>query len=270
MTDIPEKSNPQEQTFKEFERLVSKHRFRRYRRETAGKHEAVSLYLWNIALSEALYPAFHFFEVTLRNATHQALSTHHGGNTRWFMDYTVLTQARHQQQVMDAIEELRKQGKKHFVGNIADTDFPKEPPRVVAALSLGFWVNLYSDPYVRSIMIPIADKVFANGPKEVVRDKRQDIIYPRLRDILELRNRVFHHEPIYHWTLPNARPSLMERYEKMCEVIGWMCPVQRTFLGEMDRFIKVHDAGRQPYLEATELAFLQEAERSEIQTIKHG
>ena len=256
MSEIPEKSSPQEETFKEFERLISKQRFRRYRRETSSKPEAAALYLWNIALCEALYPSFHFFEVTLRNATHQALTAHHAGNTRWFMDYTVLTQLRHQQQVMDAIKELRKQGKRHFVGNDADRDFPKEPPRVVAALSLGFWVNLYSDPYANSIVMPIGSTVFPHAPKEIVRDKRQDIVYPRLRDVLELRNRVFHHEPIYHWTFSNARPSLMERYKKMRDVIGWMCPIQQTFLGEIDRFEKVHDAGHRPYEEAAELAFL--------------
>jgi hypothetical protein len=266
MPDIPEKSSSQEQTFKDFERLVSKQRFRRYRRATASKQEAVALYLWNVALSEALYPAFHFFEVTLRNATHLGLTALHGGNTRWFMDVAVLNQERHQRQVMDAIEELRKQGKGHFVGEDTDRDFPKEPPRIIAELPLGFWVNLYSAPYADSIVTPIAANVFPNGPKEVVRSAKQDILYPRLRAVLQLRNRVFHHEPIYHWALPDARPSLMERYEEMREVIGWMCRVQPLFLDGIDGFVKVYNAGRNAYRDAAEFAFLQDEDRSQEET----
>ena len=261
MPDISKMSSPEERTFKTFERLVSRHRLRRYRRETASKQEAVGLYLWNIALCESLYPALHFFEVALRNATHQAISECFHGNFRWFTDMTILTEERHQRQILEAIQELRKQNKDHFLGEETDREFPKEPQRIVAALPIGFWVNLYSNPYTSSLVVPIAATVFPNGPKEVVKDKRQDVIYPRLREALDLRNRVFHHEPIYHWTLGIGANTLVERYNRLREVITWMCEVQPFFLEAVDSFMAVHNEGRKPYIEAAEFAFLRDEEQ---------
>lgn len=230
-------------------------------RATANKQEAIALYLWNVALSETLYAPMHFFEVALRNATHQALSAHFGNNPRWFMDMTILTEVRHQRQVQDAIVELRKKNKGHFMGQETDPSFPKEPQRVVAELSLGFWINLFSNPYTTTLVSAIAPVVFPNGPSEVVRGKRQDIIYPRLREVLDLRNRVFHHEPIYHWTFVTGDTSLTERHRRLCEIISWMCCVQPFFLQPVDSFAAVHQAGTGPLLEAAEFAFLQDAER---------
>ncbi len=267
MTQKEEKSTPfTENTFKEFERMISRHRLQRYRRATENKQQAVALYLWNVALSEALYPPIHFFEVAFRNAAHQALTTCTGNNPRWFMDQSVLTEDRHQKQVQDAIKELHKKRKSHFVGNVTDINYPKEPHRVVAELSLGFWINLFSNPYTNTIVSATASIVFPNGPKEVVSDKRQDIVYPRLREVLDLRNRVFHHEPIYHWTYVADDTSLMARHRRLCEVVSWMCHVQPLFLQAADRFVKVHQHGTRTFLEASEFAFLQDEERSNLDT----
>ncbi len=152
MTQPHEKSSPEEETFKTFERMISRQRLQRYRRATNSKQEAIALYLWNTALSESLYPALQFFEITLRNATHQALSAHRSNQPRWFMDMTLLTREHHQKQVLEALQKLRDQNKGQYLGNETDPNFPKEPHRVVAELSLGFWINLYSDPYTSSIV----------------------------------------------------------------------------------------------------------------------
>ncbi len=254
----------EENTFKEFERMISRHRLQRYRRATESKQEAVALYLWNVALSEALYPPIHFFEVAFRNAAHQALTSHAGNNPRWFMDRSILTEDRHQKQVQDAIKELHKKRKSHCVGRETDVNYPKEPHRVIAELSLGFWINLFSNPYANTIVSTTSSIVFPNGPKEVVNDKRQDVVYPRLREVLDLRNRVFHHEPIYHWTYVVDDTSLIARHRRLCEVVSWMCRVQPLFLQAMDRFVRVHQQGLQPFLEASEFAFLQDEERGRL------
>ena len=271
MAHLGEKSIPQsEKTFKDFERMVSRHRLARYRRATANKQEAIALYLWNVALCEALYPPMHFFEVAFRNATHQAVSAHHNGNPKWFMDTAVLTEQRHQNQVTEAIRVLRKKNKSHFIGQENDPNFPKEPQRIVAELSLGFWINLFSDPYTTNLVSVVTPDVFPYGPKEVVRDKRQDIIYPRLREVLDLRNRIFHHEPIYHWTFSNGDDSLFARHQRLCEIVSWMCCVQPLFLQSVDRFAAVHKAGTKPFLEATEFAFLQNEELAADATAAAG
>ena len=42
--------------------------------DDADELDALAKYFWNIALSEALYPAFSIFEIALRNSMHYALS----------------------------------------------------------------------------------------------------------------------------------------------------------------------------------------------------
>ncbi|MGO8671795.1 MAG: Abi family protein, partial [Capsulimonadaceae bacterium] len=242
--------------FASFERLVSAPRLKRYRRATASKREAVALYLWNMALCEALYPSLQLFEVSLRNATHSALTLIHG-NPRWFMDMAVVTQGRHQSQVFDAIQALRKHAKSHFVGIETDVDFPKEPNRVIAELSLAFWVNLYSDPYTTAIVTRIGRLVFPNAPT----DARQHVIYARLNRILVLRNRVFHHEPVYHWTLSKDESSLLRYHDTIIEIMGWMSTSQPIALSAIDRFRAVHDNRHHAFLDCVDLAFLEAEER---------
>ena len=108
----------------------------------------------------------------------------------------------------------------------------------------------------------VADKVFPHGPKTVVREKRQDVLYPSLRAALELRSRVFHHEQIYHWTLNGSNPSLKQRHNEICEVISWMCPVHGIILEQMDRFVTVHDAGSKQFVSPADYAFLLDEERT--------
>ena len=259
MTQEEQKLN-QDHAFKTFERMVSRQRFKRYRRETTSKQEAIALYLWNVALSEALYPPLQCFEVALRNATYHSIFAL-GDDARWFLDPGVLTEPRHQQQVIDAIGNIRRSGKGPLIGLETDADFPREPSRIVAELPLGFWVNLYSNPYTTTLVQAIVANAFPNGPKEVVTDKRQDVIYPRLSEILRLRNRVFHHEPIYHWTLATDGTSLKAHHTRLCEVVSWMCQVQPLFLKAVDRFTSVHDAGAKCYFDSAAFAIIQDEDK---------
>lgn len=240
-------ASPDEEAFKKFEQRVSRYRLRRYRQATSTKEAAVALYLWNVALCEALYPAIQFFEVALRNNTHEALAKLRGSgsqhNPRWFMDFSFLGGTQ-QTQVLQALETL-KRTKRHTLGQEADANFPREPQRVVAELPLGFWVSLYSDYYTHRVVVPIVAEVFPDGPRAIVRDRRQDVISPRLREVQDLRNRVFHHEPIYHWTLLAGEQSLLARHERLIELLRWMDHTQPAFLHVIDRFQKVHDAGWQ-------------------------
>lgn len=241
--------------------MVSRQRFKRYRRATSTKQDAVALYLWNVALCEALCPPFQFFEVALRNATNQSITAQNGNDARWFMDPSILTETRHQEQVEEAIRLIRKNRKGHLIGIETDPDFPKEPSRVVAELSLGFWVNIFSNRYTTTLVQDIAADVFPNGPKEIVTDKRQDVIYPRLSEVLDLRNRVFHHEPIYHWTYHSGNTSLKAYHARLCEVVAWMCQTHPLFLDAVDRFVGVYDEGTQPYFDSASFAFLQDEDQ---------
>jgi hypothetical protein len=242
-----------EQIFQRFEQTVSRPRLKPYRRHTESKEEAVALYLWNMALAEALYPALGFFEVAFRNTLHEALSEVRGTSVardpRWFMDGSFLEE-RHLGQVEEVLDRLRAQGKPV---DSQSTPTPVEPGRVVADLSFGFWVALYSSPYTARIFHPTVARVFPKSPHS---QRVQSVLHKRLKEILDLRNRIFHQESIHHWG------DLVDKHKRLQEVLGWIEPDQLAFLQALDRFEAVHRAGASAFQFNAEFAILTVAEET--------
>ena len=56
-----------------------------------------------------------------------------------------------------------------------------------------------------------------------------------------MRNRVFHHEPIWHW---QKLPSL---HSEIIETIGWINPEMRRFVEMLDRFPETYATGAEFY-----------------------
>ena len=98
------------------------------------------------------------------------------------------------------INELSKKGK------------PLEIGRIVAELNLGFWINLYDRPYMEFQKQSIKNQ-FPNAT-----NRQRDIfkIKDRLNDIRLLRNRIFHYEPIWHWT------DLNTYFQEIKELLQWI------------------------------------------------
>ena len=117
----------------------------------------------------------------------------------------------------------------------------------MADLSLGFWVALYSSPYTATIFNPTVAKVFPHSPKS---QRVQSTLHTRLHEILDLRNRVFHQEPIHHWR------DLADKHKRLQEVLGWIEPDQLAFLQALDRFETTHQAGPSAFQFNAEFAIL--------------
>ena len=70
------------------EAALSTQRLQRYRQANDGPFDHLGRYFWNMALSEAAYPALHQLEVALRNSFYDAISSAHG--PAWFKDPDVV------------------------------------------------------------------------------------------------------------------------------------------------------------------------------------
>lgn len=57
---------------------LSPERLSPYAHDGVDQEVALARYLWNVALSEALYSSLQFCEVSLRNTLHTFLSQHYG------------------------------------------------------------------------------------------------------------------------------------------------------------------------------------------------
>ncbi len=187
-----------------------------------SKSEAYGTYVWNIALCESLYPALNCLEISLRNSIHAAAAEEFGIED-WLSRHLHLNEIEPLIRVANSLRQGRR------VVSVAD---------LIANLTLGFWLSLFRSRYEQVLWPKLLEPVFPYWPKEQ-RTRRN--VYARLDRIRRLRNRVFHHEPIWHWR------DLAEQHGLILETIGWISPAMVEMTRLLDRFPRVYTEGVQPY-----------------------
>jgi hypothetical protein len=199
--------------------------------------QKIATYLWNLALCESVYPALNGLEIALRNAVFNAGAQIFSGiSTRdvpcWLDASPSLFDIDHEQSVIAAKLRLRDRGR------------ALEPGRLVAELTFGFWTSLFEVRYERNkVLWPHlfgAQLLHPSSPRSM-RSRKE--LSPLLNRVRHLRNRVFHHEPIWHWS------NLVQQHSLALDLIGWFSPELRTTIEPGDRFRAVHAAGAAPFLQ---------------------
>ncbi len=199
--------------------------------------QKIANYLWNLALCESLYPALNALEIAFRNAVFNAgAQVFNGISTRdvpcWLDANPSLLDPDHEYSVAAAKLRLRERGRE------------LEPGRLVAELTFGFWTSLLEVRYERNkVLWPHlfgAQLLHPSSPRSM-RSRKQ--LSPLLNRVRHLRNRVFHHEPIWHWS------DLVQQHAVAVDLIGWFSPALRATIEPGDRFRTVHSAGSGPYLQ---------------------
>ena len=214
----------QEQFFSNLRISISDARFEPYRSShPRSDADGYAAYAWNIALSESLYPALNGVEIALRNAI-QSAAENYFGNALWFT-------GRLRGQEEDQVNKLRNKIDPSGVKPLTAGDF-------VSGLSLGFWVDLFKRSYDQILWPWLLRQVFPYAPR---RQGSRDGLYQRLNRIRRLRNRVFHHEPIWHWH------DLPEHHRVILETIGWISPAMLELTRLLDRFPIIYTGGIGPY-----------------------
>jgi hypothetical protein len=210
--------------FTEFEQSVSKERLGAFARKCnpLSTLEVIAAYTYNLQLCDALYPWLHAIEIALRNSLYCALLKKTGDAT-WY-DIPELLGPKQQEQLAAARANLGKDGK------------PDVPGRVVAELTFGFWVGLFGHIYEHRIWrnYNLANLVMPRAPK-FYRNRNEGS--QRLNPIRDLRNRVFHHEPIWHLV------DLKARYSKLVAILGWINPSMKALVERLSDFEKLLNAG---------------------------
>ena len=198
-----------------FEATLSAARVARYLEWAEGDRvRALELYALNTRLSEALYTSLQVLEVTLRNRIHAVMTD--AINDSWFSAEGVLV-LEHQ------LRQLRKARR-----NLSEPT----PNRIVAALSLSFWVSLLSPAYEELWQTTLHRIARRNDGRGL---RRQDLAQP-LAEIRNLRNRVAHHEAIIHW-------DIQQHYSNIEQVICWLSPAARNWCERHSRLPEVYPDG---------------------------
>lgn len=160
------------------------------------KRLAIKHYERNTALSEALYGVIQGFEIALRNALDRVLAKELG-HPDWY-DHIGW-----EQKELESIQKAKE--------NITTWGKTVTPGRVIAELTLGFWVQLIARKYEKALWVKYLHRVF---PLKLNRKA----LFRRFDSIKNLRNRIAHHEPI-------ISRDLQQDYAGIIEAIKWISPI---------------------------------------------
>lgn len=194
-----------EQLMRVFVSSLSTERFATYLRLAGGNElAAIQLYSWNSALSQSLWASVQAWEICLRNKLNDFLCWRY--NSTWPYDE------------VRAIRQLTSKDEDRLRKARARQEQARRTKRapagaIVADLPAGFWVSLlttaYENPFVWRSNLP---RIFPHGPNL---DRRA--AWSACDRILNLRNRMAHHEPIL--TLP-----LEQLHADLGRTVAAMCP----------------------------------------------
>lgn len=198
-----------------YEKLFSTERMLKYfRRFPTNDEKAIALYHANISVSEAFYPVLAVFEVALRNSLNRELKDFFGTED-WYLHIENTTGLRNLKNEINT-------AKRH----IANRNETITSSKVVAELTLGFWVRLLNAEYEKILWKPLR-RAFPYANKK---DRQRNKISAPINNIRAFRNRVFHHEPIV-WNLE----KLNEIHEEILMVLNWLNRDLDSILVKIDR-----------------------------------
>jgi hypothetical protein len=199
--------------------------------------ERLARYTWNVAISEAFYPLLHLLEVTLRNRVYSlgqsTYPSRHIQHIRSWMD--AIPSPLHLYGTADVLAAKKKLFGVDHTGTL-------RPPRrvytagdLIASLDFGFWTGLFNKHYLfQSARDPRLwphglVHVFPHAPSKL----RLPDVSRRLHDVRHLRNRIFHHEPVWN------RPDLAGDRDGILELLDWMSPEVARVLRSNERLTEV-------------------------------
>jgi hypothetical protein len=213
---------PNQEFIRAFRASVSNERIDKYRQRgvSGGDENLLVHYAWNITLAESLYPLLQCMEIALRNSVHQAAAAAY--QTPWWFD------------TLNLLEPINASGIAKARSDLAAASKPITAAGIVAEQNFGFWTALFNRSQEQLLWPRISRSAFPGLPRRMA---RRTIIAERLNEIRKLRNRIFHHEPIWYFN------DLREKHSRILELIGWTSPAMNEFAVAIDRFSSLYAAG---------------------------
>ena len=167
-----------------------------------------------------------YLEVAFRNALNGSIAAK-VRRADWYDGVSPLLRPREVDEVTRAKRELQRKSK------------VETPDGIVAELKFGFWNSLLSREYERVLWPALMPSVFRGMPRH---ERYRARAKTRLESIRKLRNRVSHHEPIWHWA------DLRQQHDDLCDTIRWFEPSLIHLIDATHRFEDVYDRGPGAYV----------------------
>lgn len=190
----------------------------RYFKLHEDENQAILHYRSNIELAESFYPCLSVFEVALRNALSRELETM-TGREDWYVVFSNTPG-------LTSLNRYITQASKQISGRHETVS----PSKLIAELTLGFWVSLLNSEYEKVLWKHLR-RAFPYMPKNM--RQRKNVSAP-LNSIRSFRNRIFHNESIC-WNLNRVA----DIHKELLLVMGWINQDIPEWIVVIDRFEEV-------------------------------
>jgi hypothetical protein len=187
--------------------VLSNERMSMYERIAQRRYsDPLYLYRLNAEISASFHFPLEICEITLRNAVDRLLSATFTDDWHVNPQFQRIIGEYHRGKLLDSVKK-----------NTDKTGVVLKS-KVIADLSLGFWVKLLSPNYA-SIWKDLFYDCFANykalNPSSVKPENALNALYNQLSKIKDFRNRIAHYEPIIH-------NNLQAEYNRILNVIHYI------------------------------------------------
>jgi len=210
---------------------VAAPRMNPYLEAVAGDRvKAMELYMWNCAVSAALWEVLAYVEVAMRHAGDSALTERHTRLGRsdddwlWHGDVAKELGSRAVADIDDAEDHAKTSARGRYT---VTTD------HVIAELNFGFWRFLFSKDRESSVGSAIR-KAFPHAPRTVRANDLSDL-NKIVATVYGLRNRIAHHEPVW-------RTHLHYRHAEAMRILRYISPELHDFVLARSRFTELYEA----------------------------
>jgi hypothetical protein len=230
--------------------LISKPRFDPYLQACNGNISlAVDLYVWNQDLGASFYTPLAILEVALRNSLHHELTILFG--TSWHRDsrfhkvgttilnarsFTVPDKSARRPNTDILAQPAKLDEKLHAelrrrAGPILKPGVKLVPTTddIVGGLDFGYWTSLLNRDVENSLYAAGLYKAFPHAPHTTRKKPDRAVIAQKLRDLRILRNRVMHHESLFH------RKNIRGDIRGIVEVCRWIKPIAAEWIDHLSR-----------------------------------
>ena len=220
--------------FSNFEAIMSSKLMRRYVNACGGDtRKAMTLYRYNLRLSQEVFTVISCYEVALRNAIDVNLSKTLG--TDWLRD-AILPGGIFDNAKFSGTTRIMK--KAYAELNAAGL---YSPSKMLSAMEFGVWKYMFSATQYRATGRTLL-QVFPKKPKSTPLMQYNNLfIFNELDAINRLRNRIAHHEPICFLQNNDIVSTAYLRgcYNRIVKLFSWMDISSKELLFGMDHVLSL-------------------------------
>lgn len=215
--------------YTDFERVMSKKRMGRYLTACQeNTKKAMTLYRYNLKLSQETFTVISCFEVALRNAIDNQLSTNLG--TDWLKD-SIMPGGIFANPILHKTRDIIYNTYQRLVN-----DNQYSHSNLLSNLEFGIWKYMFSPLQYRMTGRTLLN-IFPNKSRSTHQIQyNHSYVFNELDKINTLRNRIAHHEPIcFLFQQPVIDTGfILNEYQKIQTLFFWMGIDSRSILYGLD------------------------------------